>query len=306
MTADWIAVDWGTSNVRAWRIGGEGDVVSSDSSDKGMAQLEPQEFEAALLELVGGWLNTDRRTEVLICGMAGAKTGWVEAPYRSAPCPPLARGETASPRVRDPRLEICIAPGIKTDNPGYDVMRGEEIQVAGYLAGSPGFEGVLCMPGTHTKWVHVKDGEIVSFRTYMSGELFMILSRHSVLGACLAEDGWNESEFLRTVDTVLSRPESLASQLFGIRAASLIADLPPADATARLSGCLVGAEIAAAKQYWLGRSLVIVGAERIARAYLSALTQVGAQPATADSAQVTLAGFAALKRLRAGSAQCVH
>ena len=301
MTADWIAVDWGTSNVRAWRINRNGDVVSSGASDKGMANLRPQGFEAALLELAGGWLPIDSRAEVIICGMAGAKTGWVEAPYRSAPCPPLARGETASPPVRDTRLDVCIVPGIKTDRPGYDVMRGEEIQIAGYLAGDPAFEGVLCMPGTHTKWVHVANGEIVSFRTFMSGELFRILSRHSVLAACLDADGWSESEFLRSVDTVLARPESLAGQLFAIRAAALIADLPPADAAARLSGSLVGAEIAAARQYWLGRNLVIVGAQKVAQAYLAALTQVGAQPAMANAAQVTLDGFAALRHMRTGA-----
>ena len=302
MAADWIAVDWGTSNIRAWMINSDGDVVLSAASDKGMAHLQPQEFEAALLELAGGWLVKDCRIDVMICGMAGAKTGWIEAPYRSAPCPPLARGETASPHVRDARLKVCIVPGIKTDQPGHDVMRGEEIQVAGYLAANPRFEGVLCMPGTHTKWVHIKNGQIVSFRTYMSGELFSILSRHSVLAPCLAADGWNDSEFLGAVDTILSRPESLASRLFGIRAASLIADLPPAGAAARLSGFLVGAEIAAAKQYWLGRNLVIIGAEKISRAYFKALTQVGAQPATTDAARVTLAGFAALKRLMAASA----
>lgn len=300
MAADWIAVDWGTSNIRAWMISRGGSVVSSDSSDSGMAELRPDEFEAALLNLIGGWLTTDRRTEIIICGMAGAKTGWVEAPYRSAPCPPLASGETASPVVRDARLDVSIVPGVKTDKPGHDVMRGEEVQVAGYLAGVPQFEGVLCMPGTHTKWVHVQNGAIVSFRTYMSGELFSILSRHSVLGPCLAADGWNETEFLRAVDTVLCRPESLAGQFFAIRAASLIAGLPPADATSRLSGSLIGAEIAAAKQYWLGRDIVVVGAERIAGAYSSALTKVGAQPKTVDATQATLAGFFALKQLRAG------
>ncbi len=300
MAADWIAVDWGTSNIRAWMINSDESVLSSDASDNGMAQLRPNEFETALLELVGGWLKTGRRTEIIVCGMAGAKTGWIEAPYRSAPCPPLASGETVSPIVRDARLDVSIVPGVKTDNPGHDVMRGEEVQVAGYLAGAPEFEGVLCMPGTHTKWVHVKNGEIVSFRTYMSGELFSILSRHSVLGPCLAADGWNEAEFLTAVDTVMCRPESLASQFFGIRAASLIAGLPPVNATSRLSGCLIGAEIAAAKQYWLGREIVIIGAERIAGAYLSAMTQVGAQPKTADTTQVTLAGFFAFKQLRAG------
>ena len=299
MAVDWIAVDWGTSNIRAWLIDSHGSVVSSDTSDSGMAQLQSNEFETALLDLVGGWLNSCCSTEIIVCGMAGAKTGWAEAPYRSAPCPPLASGESVSPIVRDALLDVRILPGVKTDNPGHDVMRGEEVQVAGYLAGVPEFEGVLCMPGTHTKWVHVKNGEIVSFRTYMSGELFSILSRHSVLGPCLAAEGWNETEFQRAVDTVMCRPESLASQFFAIRAGSLIAGLPPVDATSRLSGCLIGAEIAAAKQYWLGREIVIIGAERVAGAYLSALTQVGAQPTKADATQVTLAGFSAFRELRA-------
>jgi 2-dehydro-3-deoxygalactonokinase len=175
-------------------------------------------------------------------------------------------------------------------------MRGEETQIAGLLAREPGFDGVVLHPGTHTKWAHVAAGEVVSFASFMTGELFALLSRESVLRHSVAAEGWSDPDFAAAVDETLARPERLAARLFGIRAASLLAGLPPERARARLSGLLVGAELAAARPYWLGRSVALFGAAPLVRAYRAALGLCGVEPAVADATDLTLAGLAAARR----------
>ena len=140
-----------------------------------------------LLGLVGGWLAEGARTDVLICGMAGARGGWAEAPYAAVPCAPGPASFARAP-TRDPRLAVRILPGLRQDTPA-DVMRGEETQLAGLLAAEPGFEGIACLPGTHTKWAHVSAGEVVSFASYMTGEIFALLAGQ--LGA--AQDAWRRT-----------------------------------------------------------------------------------------------------------------
>lgn len=288
MHADWIAVDWGTSNLRAWAVR-DGSAVAEATSDKGMGVLAPDAYEAALLDVIGPWLGGEP-LRVVATGMVGARQGWREAPYATVPCAPLGT-EAVRPDVADARLDVTILPGLAQEEPA-DVMRGEETQVAGYIAGDPGFDGIICLPGTHTKWVHVSAGEVVSFRTFMTGELFALLSTGSVLRHSVGE-GWDDHAFAEAVDDALGKPESIAARLFALRAESLLADLDRGAATARLSGLLIGAELAAARAYWLGRRIVLVGEDRQASHYARALASCGAVAETADAAQATLAGLAA-------------
>jgi 2-dehydro-3-deoxygalactonokinase len=240
----------------------------------------------------------DRRTEVLACGMVGARQGWIEAPYAAVPCAPLAAPPVEAP-VRDPRLAVRIVPGLSQADPP-DVMRGEETQIAGWLAGRPKFDGVLCLPGTHTKWVHVSAGEVVSFQTAITGELRALLTRHSVLrhslgsgnGAEAAEPAPDPAAFEQAVTDALSRPERLATRLFALRAEGLLAGLDAATARARLTGLLIGTELAATKPYWLGRPVAVIGAKAVVEAYAGALALQGVAPERADGAAMTLAGLA--------------
>ncbi|HMQ92889.1 MAG TPA: 2-dehydro-3-deoxygalactonokinase [Amaricoccus sp.] len=290
--AAWIAVDWGTSNLRAWAIGADGAVLDVAASDDGMARLGPGDFEPALLRLVGPWLAEGRVTEALACGMVGARQGWTEAPYAAVPCPPLHPERFVRPAVADPRLRLHILPGLCQRTP-WDVMRGEETQIAGFLAGEPDFDGVLCLPGTHSKWAHVGAGEVVSFTSFMTGEIFALLAKASVLRHSVADTGWSEPDFIEAVDETLSRPERLAARLFGLRAESLLADLAPERARARLSGLLIGAELAATRPYWLGRDVVLIGAAGLAEAYRAALAHCGLAARQVAVAGLTLAGLAA-------------
>ena len=113
-------------------------------------------------------------------------------------------------------------------------MRGEETQIAGFIAAHPEWDGILCLPGTHSKWAHISAGEVVSFRTFLTGEMFAPLSRQSVLRHSVGGDGWDDAAFVTAVSDTLSRPEHLASSLFSLRAGSLLDDLPAATARAQL------------------------------------------------------------------------
>jgi len=288
--ADWIAADWGTSHLRVWAMQGERPIAEA-SSARGMGTLTPGEFEAALLELVEDWLG-DGATLVLACGMVGARQGWAEAPYLPVPAAPGA-GAIKVP-ARDPRLSVHILPGLSQLGPP-DVMRGEETQIAGYLSSRPQWDGVLCLPGTHSKWVHASAGEVISFRTFLTGEMFALLCNQSVLRHSLSNDGFDDAAFAEALSDAMSRPAELGARLFGLRAADLLTGATPAQTRARLSGLLIGVELAAARPFWLGRELVVIGAEATAPLYQRALSVQGAPCTRADVTEMTLAGLIAAR-----------
>lgn len=299
--AEWIAVDWGTSNLRVWMMGGDGAPFAQDSSDKGMAGLAGDAFEPALLALVEPYLAPDRVTPVICAGMVGAREGWLEAPYVATPCAPPSGQAAVSPTAIDPRLSVHILPGVKQMSPP-DVMRGEETQIAGVLHSQPDFDGILCLPGTHTKWVHISAGEIVSFQTCMTGEMFGLLSQHSVLRHSVASTGWDQGSFLEGVVNAMDRPQAFAAQLFGVRAAGLLRDTPADAGRARLSGLLIGLELTGTKPYWLGRHVAVLGADAVAEHYRSALADQGVHAELLESANLTLVGLTRAYNLQKGAA----
>ena len=299
-TTDWIAADWGTSNLRLWAIGPGGAVRAERSSADGMGGLTPDQFEPAFLRLAEDLLPADRVTPVLICGMAGAKQGWIEAPYAQVPCPPAGGGAPVLAPTRDPRLLVRILPGLSQSDPA-DVMRGEETQIAGFLADEPEFDGTLCLPGTHTKWVRVAGGQVRSFRTAMTGEIFALLGQHSVLRHSLSADGEADEEaFDAALATGFAAPAALGMELFSIRPASLLEGLAPAAATGRLSGLLIGAELAGAQDFWQNRDVVVVGSPRLTHRYISAIERLGGTARAAQNPELALSGLKAAHLLQQG------
>ena len=295
LKTDWIAVDWGTSNLRAWVMDAQSAPIACLKSDQGMGKLAPHEFEPALLNLITDHLPEARQTPVICCGMVGAAQGWSEAPYAAAPCSAPDAGQAQQVNADDPRLKVYILPGVKQMQPA-DVMRGEETQIAGFIAQNPNFDGVLCLPGTHTKWVHISAQEIVSFRTFMTGEIFALLAGQSVIRHSVDTQGWDESSFMGAIDDVISRPQSLASELFSLRAAMLLHGSSAASSRARLSGLLLGLELAGARPYWLGQKVVLIGSDTMARHYHTALTNQGTDATIANGSALTLAGLTAAYR----------
>ena len=181
-------------------------------------------------------------------------------------------------------------PGLEQIAPP-DVMRGEETQIAGFLREYPHFAGVLCLPGTHTKWVRINAGDIVHFRTFMTGELFNLLSAHSVLRHSLSGNGSDPTEFAASVEAMAAEPAGLAARLFSIRAQSLVSEFGPAIAAARLSGLLIGAELAAARDDWCNQAPTIVGNGPQSELYAEGLRVLGQAPRIVDASHVTLAGL---------------
>lgn len=294
--AEWIAVDWGTSALRIWAMRGS-EVLAETRGSEGMGQLAPEDYEAVLLRHAERYLAGDRVTEVLVCGMAGARTGWREAPYRAVPCTPAGEGAVKVP-VRDERLKVRILPGLSQARP-VDVMRGEETQIAGFLAGRPRFDGVICLPGTHTKWVQISAGEVVSFRTFMTGELFALLAGQSVLRLSVASDGHDADALRAAVGDAISRPESLGAALFSLRAGSLLEGLDPVVARARLSGLLIGLELAGARPWWLGAEVVLIGSAAVAEPYREALAAQGLVAELVSGERMALAGLIAAREVMA-------
>ncbi|QJQ94540.1 MULTISPECIES: 2-dehydro-3-deoxygalactonokinase [Halomonadaceae] len=318
LTADWVAVDWGSSNLRAWALDGDDRVMAERSAPRGMLSLAPAQFEAALLETIDGWLAEGRQTQVLVCGMAGARQGWVEAAYLalegSASCALEHLAHQLTPvATRDPRLDVAIVPGLSQHDDGerrFDVMRGEETQLAGLLSRHPGLSGSVCLPGTHAKWVYLDNGRVGHFRTYLSGELYKLLSETSVLAHSVrapAQEAADNGEacqaaYLSGIDEACRHPESLSAELFGIRARDLLDSQLPAHRrstvlAARLSGLVLGLELAGAtRELSHGEAIHLIGDEALCRRYRLALEHLGFAVHTHANAEMIVAGLARVRR----------
>jgi len=297
--AEWVAVDWGTSNVRAWGIAADGSTAFAVGSDKGMGKLQRTEFPGVLGELIGE--KVDGSVDVVICGMAGARQGWLEAPYLDTPADlrRLSHG-AVKPEGAERRFAVRILPGVAQRAAGSeDVMRGEETQLLGLLGLRPGFAGTAILPGTHSKWAEIADGRIVRFSSAMTGEIYEVLSQHSVLRHSFAgERNGAESEAGLTagLEAGIAEPQLVTSFVFRTRSAALLSGKGADWCSAYLSGLLIGAEVAGHRD-WLGRGAVpLIGSERLSKIYAAALERLGAQSYAIDAADATIAG---LKEARA-------
>ena len=287
-----IAADWGTSNLRIWGIDHRGQVIDTINNGKGMSSLIPSEFEPYLISLIESWLPKEGNAKcpIIICGMAGAKNGWKEAAYLKAPCPPINKKKIIQVETDDQRISVSIVPGIMQTSPP-DVMRGEETQIAGYLSKNPDFDGIICLPGTHTKWAHISANEIVSFKTFMTGEIFLSLSERSILKTSVQSNDFDSTSFLEAFEDTYSNPALLSSKLFGLRAADLLENTSTKFLKSKLSGYLIGCELAGAKSYWLGQNIIMIGNNDLCILYQKALKKLGMNATIENTKNVTLNGL---------------
>jgi len=298
----WIAVDWGTSNLRLWGLDPDGAVLFSGGSDQGMGRLPRDGYPAALAALLADHLAPDGPAiDVIVCGMAGARQGWVEAPYLATPADldDLA-AKAVHPDPGASRLRPRILPGLCQTGVGHeDVMRGEETQLLGLAALQPGFSGLVCMPGTHCKWARLDGRRVARFTSAMTGELFELLKLHSVLrhslngedDPVLREQGLDEGLAIG-----LTAPEQLMSRLFKVRAASLLSNRPPAWCAGFLSGLLVGSEVGGQRADLGHDEIPLIGGAALARIYARALAMIGVPSRHFDAADAVLAGLAAARK----------
>ncbi|ARC88354.1 2-dehydro-3-deoxygalactonokinase [Rhodovulum sp. MB263] len=287
--ARWLATDWGATSLRVWAMAGR-EVQAEGASELDLERLAPADFEPALLALADSMLPPDEVTPVLACGLAGARHGWVEVPYAPLPCCPSARQPVRAPST-DPRLSVGILPGLCQTEPP-DVMRGEETRVAGFLAARPEFDGTLCLPGTHSKWIRLCGGMILAFRTAMTGELYRLLVRASTLRRAF-DDIWNDGLFHAAVDEVFHHPERMPGALFSLRASALLDPRATGQIRGRLSGLLIGSDLAAMRDLWQGHPVAVLGSERLSQLYVSALSEHGAEVETVAPDRLTLEGLIA-------------
>lgn len=286
-----VVVDWGTSSFRGWLISAAGETRAESRGPEGMLHCVGAGF-APVLRAHLARLGAPDGAPVLICGMAGARQGWAEAPYLKTPTRLDALHESAI-RVDAPG-DIRILPGIaqaERDRP--DVMRGEETQLLGVT--EPGFTGLVCIPGTHSKWVRIEAGRIVEFSTYMTGELFAVIAQHSILAHAVEPAGpvaADSAPFQAGLATALAAPRALTASLFRLRAAQLLGFEPRADGAARLSGLLIGAELAdAMHRHGPLRSLRLLGSGDLGRLYAAALAAQGCEVTAIDAEQASRRGL---------------
>ncbi|WP_425045310.1 2-dehydro-3-deoxygalactonokinase [Primorskyibacter sp. S87] len=252
MTDQWIGVLATPAGSRSWRMSGSDPV----------AELPPGD------PLPPDWAGLPR----LICGDDGDAP-----PTRPVPVKPLDNalsGEGSERRIS----------GLHQDTPPVRCF-GAETAIAGFLSMNANWDGVVCLPGHRTVWAHVSADEIVSFQTFATGEILDLLIRHGA-NADRFDEPLNEIEFLEAVAETLSRPERLAQQLAGL---DLVAE---ESARSVAQGALIGAELAAARPFWLGQQIAVIGIPPLSGAYVSALRAQGAPVAEADSDRMTLAGLA--------------
>lgn len=287
-----IALDWGSSSVRAMLVARDGAVLSLRSSSQGVARVAPGGFEPALLELCRDWIEA-HDVPILAAGMVGSRQGWREAPYLAAPCGPEGCASALTRVALDSMAgkTVHLLPGVSFTRPdgSRDVMRGEEAQVWGCHAGE---SATYVLPGTHSKWVDVDAGsQISAFRTYMTGELFSLLSKHSSLRWQAADGAGGgvqaDAPFESGVRCALANRASLSSLIFQARAAALFGDVTAQDVPAFLSGLLIGAEVASALHEARPHAGVkVIGEPQLCLLYQAALRicAVGAEVVDASDA----------------------
>lgn len=281
MKGPFLAIDWGTSNRRVFRVSETGAVEHTVRDDLGSLAMKGRDW---AVEVVGiRAANGD--LPVLIAGMAGSTIGWREAPYIpvAADAGELARGVL---RIDE---RTVIVPGVCVNAARADVMRGEETQLVGAVAaGLAPATGLLAQPGTHNKWVRMENAAIADFRTVMTGELFGLLRRHSILASQMAGEAALNDAFDQGVEA--ARAGTLLADLFGIRAGGLLGRIAPEDAVSYASGLLIGADVAAGCAWSDCPEAFILAGEPHASLYTRALELHGRRATIVKSHDAFIAG----------------
>jgi 2-dehydro-3-deoxygalactonokinase len=291
--ADWsdgfIAVDWGTTNRRAYRLGPDGTVLAEFEDELGVTSVPSGGFP----EAVAGITARLGDYPMLLAGMIGSNRGWKEVPYLTCPA---GVSELAAQLVWTEWGRTAIVPGLAlVDEKTGDVMRGEEVQLVGLVALEPeAANATVCHPGTHTKWARMEDGRVAQFRTAMTGELFALLREHSVLSNLLQRPVEADASFLAGVDATYAGAQ-LTTELFSIRARVLLSLMDEGAAASHASGLLIGADLRSGLALAKGSEVVVMGRPSLTRLYAAALAHCGKAPREIDGARAFVAGMLAIK-----------
>ena len=307
-----LGIDWGTSNRRAWWLNDRGDVLAETADDQGLLACQGR-FPEAMQQLLAAGPALPPTASVLMAGMVGAASGWREAPYMDARQPLAALVNHLVP-VPAAGARSFIVPGVCFSAPDgtVDVMRGEETQLLGALALGHG-DGWYVLPGTHSKWVRLHEGRVADLATYMTGELFALLTQHGTLSSVT---GLAAQEKAHTDSGAQGHPQAsaqehpqafahgvaaaarsgLSNALFGCRAQVVAGRMPAVEARDYLSGLLIGAEwhdmVRRAGQ--APTTITLIGSAQLAQRYARVAQASGCHITVLDARHVQLAALTAL------------
>jgi len=287
--AEFLAVDWGTTNRRVYAIAADGRVIATERDDRGILAIGREGFadEAAAIRARFGELP------MLCAGMVGSVGGWVEAAYR--PCPTGLDDLAGALTWAEPE-RTAIVPGVSfVDATRADVMRVEEVQLLGAVAAgiAPG-DALLCQPGTHCKWAQMAGGRIASFRTTMTGELFSHLKKHSLLADFMTGEVVDGAAFRDGVAAAANR--TLLGDLFGARASVLTGRRDRGDVAAYVSGLLIGSDVRE-QAVGAGTKVYLLADPALGTLYSAAIEASGGTAVLVDSHDAFVAGITRLWRL---------
>jgi 2-dehydro-3-deoxygalactonokinase len=284
--ADWIAAETNGRMLQAWPMRGGAPLTAL------CCPCGPAGVTADLLSLCSGWLAADPVPVVL--------SGTGAAPLSQVPCKPEDL-EPAGPDQTNDRLSLYVLPGLRQKAP-VSLMQAATARISGFLSLNPQWDGVICLPGGQTHWAHVSAGEVVSFQNFASLDLLGLMQDLPALSDVFDGDDRDRDAFADAVSETMSRPERLAARIAEVQADVALNACAAAVACGRLTGLLIGAELAAARPYWLGQNLAVIGEEADAALYVAALEQQGLTATVADAGRMTLAGLtAAWRRISAGA-----
>lgn len=283
----YIAVDWGTTNRRAYSIGSGGELVGELADDCGVLSVPAGGFDAAVAELRARL----GEKPLLLAGMVGSNRGWAEAPYVDCP----AGIDDLVAAIHYVRDDMAIVPGVRLNRPeAADVMRGEELQILGAArARLIPQHGLACHPGTHAKWVLLDGGRISRFRTLMTGELFALLKQHSILAEQLRGPVRPDRAFLSGVDRALDQ-DSMLADLFSVRARFLLGQASDDEGASYASGLLIGGDVRIGLQLGPDRPLAFIGRPDLTALYAAALGVLDRKAVEVDGKDAFLAGARAI------------
>ena len=290
-----IALDWGTTRARAFLISDKGEVLQRRVADQGIQSISAGGYPAAFEALAGDFRRAAPDAAIVLAGMVGSRNGWIEAPYVACPAAPQDLAAAAITAELDVRTTATILPGLSCDDGAFDVMRGEETLIVGLgLA-----DGIACLPGTHSKWAEVKDGRIVRFASFMTGEVYGLLRNSSILGRLAQEPQASDAtEGAARGRAGARRAGGLLNSAFAARTEVLAGRMPGGAVGPYLSALLVGQEILGAEALFGGHSQVhLVADGALAESYGGELAAAGREVRLVTPEDAFVAG---VKRLATG------
>jgi 2-dehydro-3-deoxygalactonokinase len=272
-----IALDWGTTSLRGWLVAGDGAVLDQLAQPLGILAVKDGDFAGAFAATAGAWRRGNPGLPAVASGMIGSRQGWREAPYVACPASADAIARGLATIDGGDGGTLAIVPGLSCEAQGVpDVMRGEETQILGALEAETG-RALFVLPGTHSKWALVEDGRVARFASFMTGEVFAVLSRHSILGRLMEGEAIDEAAFARglAAGARAGTPGSLLHRVFAARTLGLFAREAPTALRGYLSGLLIGAEVAEGLAWSGGGAPTIIGEPALAALYAQALAAAG-------------------------------